>query len=420
MANDLQILITAAIFIFTYALISIGNIPKLKLDRGVAAAVGGILVIIFGIVSVADLPEFINLDLIFLLLGMMMLVAGLEFSGFFRIVSDFLIRFSGNKVRLLGYVMVICAVLSAVALNDAVVLIFTPIVIRCCRETGSNPIPYLIGVMFSANIGSLATSVGNPQNAYIASEAGLSFIEFAAHTLPVALMCLPIAFLIIFAIFRKNLVSDVPVPILSGERETDRIRLWAVIAIMLGALAGFALSGAAGVPIYVIAMAAGILALAVVMSKSPRNIIWVAKRVDWRILIFFIGLFVLMGAVEVSGLLDNIASVFPGFGEGETPSIIGVTAFSAILSNLVSNVPAVMLIGNMLPEGSIMLWVALAASSTLAGNATLIGSAANVIVSERSEREGVHFSFWKFALIGIPVTLITLFVSVGILTLISG
>ncbi|MCL2478778.1 MAG: SLC13 family permease, partial [Treponema sp.] len=120
-------------------------------------------------------------------------------------VSDFLIRFSGSKVRLLAYVMIICAVLSAVALNDAVVLIFTPIVIRCCRSTNSNPIPYLIGVMFSANIGSLATSVGNPQNAYIASKAGLSFIQFSAHTLPISLACLPIAFIIIYLVSAKGI-----------------------------------------------------------------------------------------------------------------------------------------------------------------------------------------------------------------------
>ncbi|MCL2296650.1 MAG: SLC13 family permease [Methanomassiliicoccaceae archaeon] len=413
------ILVTAAIFVFTYALISVGNIPKLKIDRGVAAAVGGILVILFGLVSLTDLPEYVDLNVIFLLLGMMMLVAGLEFSGFFRIVSDFLIRFSGSKIRLLAYVMIICAVLSAVALNDAVVLIFTPIVIRCCRYTDSNPIPYLIGVMFSANIGSLATSVGNPQNAYIASEAGLSFIEFAAHAFPVSLLCLPIAFLFILLIFRKNLTADTPSQPLGADMEVDRFRLWATVAIMLGALAGFVVSGPLGIPIYVIALTAGILALAVVMSKSAKNAVWVAKKVDWRILVFFIGLFVLMGAVTESGLLAQIASVFPGFGDGETPSIMSVTAFSAVLSNLVSNVPAVMLIGNMLPEGNIMLWIALAASSTLAGNATLIGSAANVIVSERSEREGVHFNFWKFALIGVPVTLVTLFIAVGILTLLS-
>jgi len=266
-------LVTAAIFVFTYALISIGNFPKIKLDRGVAAAVGGILVLVFGIVSVTDVPDYINLNVIFLLLGMMMLVAGLEFSGFFRIVSDFLIRFSGSKVRLLAYVMIICAVLSAVALNDAVVLIFTPIVIRCCRSTNSNPIPYLIGVMFSANIGSLATSVGNPQNAYIASKAGLSFIQFTAHTLPISLVCLPIAFIIIYLIFRKNLSADSNVATLRKEAEIDRPRLWAVVIILLGALVGFVLSGPIGVPIYVIAMTAGILTLIVVMTKSPKNII---------------------------------------------------------------------------------------------------------------------------------------------------
>jgi Na+/H+ antiporter NhaD/arsenite permease-like protein len=116
--------------------------------------------------------------------------------------------------------------------------------------------------------------------------------------------------------------------------------------------------------------------------------------------------------------LYEIASIFPGFEDGGTPSVLGVTTFAALLSNLVSNVPAVMLIGDLLPSGNVMLWFALAASSTLAGNTTLIASAANVIVSERAESDGVSFNFWKFALVGIPVTIITLLISAGVIMLI--
>jgi len=413
------ILVALAVFVFTYALISVGNVRKIKISRSLAAAVGGTLMVLFGIVAVGDVPGLINYNVIFLLLGMMMLVAGLEYSGFFRIVSDMLIRRSGNKVRLLAYIMIICAVLSAIALNDAVVLIFTPIVIKCCRRTNSNPIPFLIGVMFSANIGSLATSVGNPQNAYIASHAGISFIDFVAHTAPISLMCIPIAFFMIWAIFRKNLSSDSPVPSDTEEKEVDRVRLWATVVVLGGALVGFTASGFVGIQISVIALAAGSLALIIVLSGSVKNIVWVSKKIDWNILVFFIGLFVLMGGVAGSGLLEDIASAFPGFGSGETPSVLGLTAFSAVLSNLVSNVPAVMLIGNLLPEGNMVLWYTLAASSTLAGNTTLIGSAANIIVAEKSEKDGISFNFWKFALIGIPVTVVTLLVAAGFIMLIT-
>lgn len=413
------VFVAALIFIFTYALISIKHIPKVKIDRGVAAIIGAVLMIIFGMVAVSDIPDLLNFNVIFLLIGMMMLVAGLEFSGFFRIVSNFLVEHSGSKVRLLALVMILCAVLSAVALNDAVVLIFTPIIIRCCRNTGSNPIPYLIGVMFSANIGSLATFIGNPQNAYIASEAGISFIDFSLHTLPIVLLCLPIAFAIIYLIFRKSLTLESDVKFDNSLAEIDRKRLWITIAITLGALVGFALSDVIGVHTGTVAMIAGTLSLIVVMTRSVKNVVWVAKKVDWSIILFFIGLFILMGGVAGSGLLDQIASVFPGFGEGETPSMFGIAAFSAVLSNLVSNVPAVMLIGNMLPVDDMMLWITLAASSTLAGNATLIGSAANVIVAERSEDDGITFNFWKFAAIGVPVSIITILIAVGILTFIG-
>jgi len=411
------ILVTAAVFLFTYALISMGNVPKLRINRGLAAALGGILLILLGIVPIFDVLGLINFNVIFLLLGMMMLVAGLEFSGFFHIVSNMLVARSGSKVKLLGYVMVLCAVLSAVALNDAIVLIFTPIVIRCCRITDSNPIPYLIGVMFSANIRSLSTAIGNPQNAYIASKAGLSFIQFSAHALPISLVCLPVAFLMIYLIFRKKLSSEEIVPPADIEMEVDRNRLWAVIIILLGALAGFIVSSSIGISTGAIALVAGILALVVVMTRAPKNIVWVAKKVDWRILLFFIGLFIIMGAVEKSGLLAQIASFFPGFGPGETPSLVGVAGFSALLSNLVSNVPGVMLLGSMIPPNDTMLWFALAAFSTLAGNATIIGSAANVIVSERAESHNVHFNFWKFALIGVPVAFVTLLIAIGLLTL---
>jgi len=411
------IYLAAVIFVLTYVLISLRGLPKLRMNKGAAALIGGALMVLFGIVAFTDVPDSINFDVILLLLGMMILAAGLEFSGFFDIVSDKLVIISGNRVKLLASIMVASAVLSAVILNDAVVLIFTPIVIKCCRRIDCEPVPYLIGVMFSANIGSLATPIGNPQNAYIASESGMTFIDFTVHTLPIALLCLPVAFIIIFLMFRKKLVSPSTTALEIKSRNVDHFGLGVMLTVCIGAFVGFVFSDLLGVKLYVIAMTAGMLALIFMISKNTKNIIWVAKKVDWGILAFFIGLFVLMAGIVNSGLLDQIASLFPGFGDGGSPSILGLTAFSALLSNLVSNVPAVMLIGDMIPQGSMMLWCTLAASSTLAGNATLIGSAANVIVSERSEEMGVKFNFWKFTLVGIPVTLVTLMISVGILTL---
>lgn len=411
-----NLLVAAAIFVFTYLLISVRRFPKINIGRATAAVIGAALMLIFGILSLTDAADYINFDVILLLLGMMMLVAGLEYSGFFRIISDWLVVRCGSKTKLLAYVMGITAMLSAVALNDAVVLLFTPIVINCCRRTGSNPLPYLIGVMVSANIGSLATSVGNPQNAIIASQAGISFIEFSAFTLPISLISLPVAFLIIYAAFRNNLTGDVSYCAETAEREIDPKRLKAAITVMIGTFLGFIVSGYIHVPIHLIALIAGILSLLIVATASVENVKWVAGKIDWSILIFFAGLFILMGGVVESGLLDHISSFFPGFGDGETPSVLGLTAFSAVLSNLVSNVPAVVLIGGMLPPDSTGLWMALAASSTLAGNATLIGSAANIIVAERSEDYGIKVDFWKFLMIGIPIAVITLLISAAMIT----
>jgi Na+/H+ antiporter NhaD/arsenite permease-like protein len=148
------------------------------------------------------------------------------------------------------------------------------------------------------------------------------------------------------------------------------------------------------------------------MSKSTKDIKWVAGRIDWTILIFFIGLFVLIAGVVKSGLIVELAGIFPGFGEGETPTMLSLSVFTAILSNLFSNVPAVMLISEMMSVGDLSLWLVLAASSTLAGNATLIGSAANIIVAERSEEYGIKLNFFKFIIIGMIVTIVTIIIMI--------
>jgi len=178
----------------------------------------------------------------------------------------------------------------------------------------------------------------------------------------------------------------------------------------------FAISSYIGVKLSEIAMVSGVISLLIVMTRGTSNAVWVAKRIDWSILFFFIGLFILMAGVVQSGLLQEIANLFPGFGDGEIPTIGGLTLFSAILANLISNVPSVMLIGEMLPAGDVTLWLTLAAASTLAGNATLMGAAANIIVAEEAEKVDIKLNFWKYIKIGIPMSVITLIITILFLT----
>lgn len=396
------------IFVITYALISVRGNRKLKIGRTGAALLGAAAMIIFSVVSPMMAVDSINYNVILLLLGMMALVAGLEYCGLFEIISDWLMSRHHAGPKLLGVIMCLNALLAALVLNDAVVLLFTPIIIRCSASLKADPVPYLVGTMISANIGSVATAIGNPQNAYVVSESGISFIQFLVNQLPVALVCLPVAYFMLLIFFRKRLAATVVTDLDDEEHiAVDKTRLGILAGVALLAFIGFAVSGPLGIMICVPALIAGAIAVAVILSKDVKRGKWVLHRIDWSILLFFVGLFVLMKGVQASGLLGNIADIVPGFGSGESPTLMATAGFSAIVSNLVSNVPAVMLLSGMIPQTD-AFWYTLAASSTLAGNATLLGSACNIIVAEKAAAKGIKIDFWKFMAIGIPITVVTI------------
>lgn len=400
-----ELIVAAIIFTATYAVISLRRLPGIEVGMHTATLAGAVLMLVFGIVSVSDAWHSLNLDVLFLLLGMMLLVGSLDACGFFGIVANLLIRKVPDGRHLLVRVMVLSAVLSALMLNDAVVLLLTPAVIRCCKAMKANPIPYLIGVFVSANIGSCATIVGNPQNAYIATHAGIGFMEFTMELLPVSVMCLAAATAMMLLLFRKGLAAEPSEPV--SEPIGDVRTLYAVIAVAVGTIVMFTLSTVSDLKLASIAMTGGCLALIIVSLRGLPVLTGVMRKVDWNVLLFFIGLFVIMAGAVSSGLVEKIATVFPGFDDG-SPSMIELTAFTVILSNLISNVPSVILIGDMIGNASASAWLVLSASSTLAGNLTMIGAAANVIVSEEAEKEGVRLDFRKYLATGIPVSLVTL------------
>ena len=397
------------VFIITYLLIAVNKTPWFEIKRSYAALIGGILMLLIGALSLTDAFDSIDFKVIFLLLGMMCLVAGLEYTGFFNLISDLLLKHSEPGPKLLLSIMVLSAVISALALNDAVVLMFTPIVIRCCIKLKTNPIPYLIGLMVSANIGSIATAVGNPQNAYIATYSGMSFVDFSLYSIPIAVVCLAVSYVILALIFRHSFPHrKYSVAEHDEESVIDKPRLTVMMAILVATFIGFMITGISEIELYQVALVSGVISILVVMTSTPRDAIWVAKRVNWHILLFFIGLFVLIGGASQSGLIAEITGDLQLFTDGGKSDAIPLSVFSVILSNLVSNVPAVMLIVHMLPSADTVTWIVLAASSTLAGNTTLLGSAANIIVAERSETYGVRVPFVRHMLIGIIVTVATI------------
>ena len=419
---SLDMLLALAIFLLTYVLISVRRLGWFNVERPAVVLLGAGLMILFGVVGPEEALEAIDMNTLALLLGMMIMVGCLEVCGFFTWVSLQIVSRSKNQFQLLVLVMLATAVLSALILNDTVVLLFTPIVIRTCALIKADPVPYMVALAVSANIGSVATAVGNPQNAFILTRSGIPFMDFSAALAPVAVVCMVAAIAMIWLVFRKDLGDGT----LNGSRAIDPVAVrkqvyfegmdravWVVFALMAAVFAGFVVSPTTGIPIAAVAFVGGALALfflpLVNRSTKPKVIL---QSVDWTLLLFFVGLFVVLKGVATSGLLQEMEDWFQAVSGDGLYGIPGLSLFSALLSNLISNVPAVILLEPFVSAvDQESLWLALAASSTLAGNATILGAAANVIVAESGEKMGVQLSFWRFLRAGLPITLVTLFIS---------
>jgi Na+/H+ antiporter NhaD/arsenite permease-like protein len=418
------------IFAVTYVLISIRRFRWFNIERPMVALLGAGLMILLGVVAPDEALESIDLNTLALLLGMMILVGCLEVCGFFTWVSLRIISRSKNRLYLLVLIMVATAVLSALILNDTVVLLFTPIIIRTCMLIKADPVPYMVAIAISANIGSVATAVGNPQNAYIATQSGISFIDFSAAMLPIAVVSMLVAIPLVWLAFRKDLkdgsswngrtIDSKAISKQVDFKGMDR-SVWLVGGIIMAVFIGFIITPYLGVPLAVVAFVGGALALFLLPLANRRtNSKAILHGVDWTLLLFFIGLFIVLKGVETSGLLQEMEDAFQSLSNGGLSTIAGLSFFTAILSNLISNVPAVMLLAPYVESvGETSLWLALAASSTLAGNATILGAAANVIVAENGEKLGVNMPFWRFLKAGLPITIITLILSVLILELMA-
>ncbi len=413
MQVTLKEILALIILVFTYALISLNRSGRKRIDLPAAALAGGALMLLFGIVAPQRALAYINWDTILLILGMMLIVSSMQAVGFFGWISANVMK-SANPVHMLVIICATTAILSALILNDAVVLIFTPIIIQTSRRMGLSPSPYLIMEAVSSNIGGAATEVGNPQNAYIASVSGVPFHTYTALALAPTLLSLAAAILIALFIGRGHFrratdrrVTAAPDP------PVRRAPLLFMAVLVLSVFAGFYTSALTHFPIYAIALVGGIASLVVVPFVSGSSNQDILQNVDWGILLFFVGLFVLIAGVESSGLLGAIVLSFQRLSGGAVDTVGGMTVLSALLSNVTSNVPAVLLLAPVVQHApSTRLWVSLALSSTFAGNATIIGAAANVIVVRTASREGVKISLGEFALYGLPITLVSLFFTV--------
>ena len=392
-------LATAAIVSFTLVGVAVGRWPWLRMNRATIALVGATALIAMGAIPLEEAFRVVDWNTIVLLFAMMVLNVNLRIAGFFHLVTAQLIRLARTPRRLLALIIAVSGVLSAIFLNDTIALMMTPLVLELALSLRRNPLPYLVALVTAANVGSVAAITGNPQNMLVGIASGISFVDFMAALAPVGVAGLALIWLVMIVVYRAEfapvlLAGDRSLP---GEEDPALLRK----AMLATALMLIALVGGAPIPLGALAAAALLL---MSRRRAPERVF---QEIDWGLLVFFISLFVVTGAIETSGLgRDLFAWLQPWADAGPAK----LTAVLLILSNVVSNVPAVMLFRPVIPTlaDPHTAWLTLAMATTLAGNLTLLGSVANLIVAEIAQRRGVHLSFGEYLKAGTPIAILTL------------
>ncbi len=396
--SDARILAAYLIFCGSYFVFALGKFPGMKIDRPGAAIIGAVLMVALRIMSARDALAAIDFSTIVLLFSMMLVVGNLHLGGFFDWVAESVLA-RLRPTHLLPTVIFTSGLLSAFLVNDIVCLVMTPFVLRLTRRFGLAPIPYLLAVATASNIGSVATITGNPQNMLIGSVSGIPYVNFLAHLGPVAIAGLFVNWALVYWFWLRR-TSEPQVALTNGKIPAPRSK---PVIVLMCVLLGFL----GGIPPAIVA-AVGAAVLLITRTVEPRTLY---DEVDWGLLVFFTGLFIIVGGAERAGLTETLLRPTTAWNLHRAWIF---TAVTAVLSNLVSNVPAVMLLRTLVPgfPNPHSGWLVLAMASTLAGNLTITGSVANIIVVERARPE-VHISFREYFRLGLPLTIITLVIGVA-------
>jgi Na+/H+ antiporter NhaD/arsenite permease-like protein len=388
---------TVAVFIIVYLGMMLGRFPGLALDRTGVALLGGVALVALGEVSPEDAWRAVDVPTISLLLGLMVVSAQFRLGGFYAALTQRLAAAPLSPGSLLALLMTIAGLLSALLTNDIVCLAMAPLLIEGCERRSLNPLPYLLGLACASNIGSAATLVGNPQNILIGQALDTPFAVYTLEAIPVVAAAMAIAWIWLCWMYRNRWHTDTP-PVVVEHPPFNAWQSLKGCLVLVGAVVGFLIPG---VPREIVALSAAGLLL-VSRRMHTRDMLGL---VDWQLLVLFAGLFVVNHAFAESGAL---AAVFTLLGDSGIPleSPAWLFGASAVLSNLVSNVPAVMLLlpAATHPDAALIL----ALSSTLVGNLIVVSSIANIIVIEQARLAGVKVSWGDHARAGVPITLVSL------------
>jgi len=395
-----MLILAAGIFVATYVVIAIGKLPGYQLDRAGAALLGASVMVGIGALSLDEAYAAIDLETITLLLGMMIVVSNLRLSGFFQLVNGWAITQARHPLLLLIAIVLVAGSFSAFLVNDTICLVMTPLILDLTARLKRDAQPYLLAVAMASNAGSVATITGNPQNMIIGSISHIPYGVFVAQLAPVAAVGLLLTALLIAVMHPREFLTRTPLPPVAAKpaRYHGPLVIKSVTVTVAMVVLFFI-----GQPIAKVAILGGAILLFTRRVKPQK----VYYDIDWPLLVMFVGLFIVVAGFEKTLLTPQVIGEVGRLDLARVPILSAVTA---ILSNLVSNVPAVLVLKPFVspladPQKA---WLAVAMASTLAGNFTLVGSVANLIVAQRAQAQGVTIGFWSYFRIGAPLTVLSI------------
>lgn len=420
-----SVLVSASLLILAYIFIALERIPKVTI-----ALLGGALTIVLGLVSQTKtlgdginphyFINFIDFNVIFLLVSMMVIVSITTRSGVFNWIANELLKFTkGHPVKVLCALGLFTAVTSAFLDNVTTVILIMPITFAIAKKLDIDPIPFLLTEIFSSNIGGTATLIGDPPNIIIGSAGGLSFIDFIKELTPVILVIMCVVLTILAFIFRKKLHAsqdkmDEVAKIDNSHTITDKALMIRSTLILALVILGFMLHDVTHIETCVVAMLGASILL---IFEKPNEIL---QDVEWNTIFFFIGLFIIIGGLEASGGIKLMAEWILRVTQGSQAATSMIILWaSGVISGIIDNIPYTATMAPMLVEiektmgatYAYPLWWALSLGACLGGNMTIIGAAANVIVSENAAKSGHPISFMRFLKYGVGVVGISLTIS---------
>ena len=410
---------TQIIAIVVFVVVMVAIVTE-KIHRALAAVVGAMVLLILHVVSFDAAMEHVDFNTLGVLLGMMLFVAVVKLSGLFEYLAIKCARLAkGNPWLVMVLFVCLTAVLSALLDNVTTVLLIGPMTVTVCRLLDLDPLPFFLAEIMASNIGGTATLIGDPPNIMIGSAAGLSFADFVMVDAPAAIICLIVMIGLFYLLFgRKFKVDEEHRRALVERDEREEIKnptlLRQSVVMIILVTAGFMLHGSLGIESCVVALtAAGIL-----MLISGERIEEALAHVEWTTLVFFAGLFIVVGALSEVGVIGMLAQALIDVTGGSTfIAMLVLLIASAIISSFLDNIPFV---ATMIPillsmEATGMdvmpLWWAVSLGACLGGNGTLIGASANVVMSDIAKKHGTEITFMGFLKYGFPIMLVTIAVS---------